>query len=322
VSPDEVQLELTDEKGRRRLEREGYRRETELLCMTIPLEPPPGPPVWPDGVTVRTWRDGDGPAVHALLVAAFERNREEVPPYGEWLPSITEDEEFDPGTCVLAECDEGLAGVALCWSSGFVKDVAVGPSWRRRGLGEALLRHAFAEFRARGHTEVSLKVDADNPTGAVRLYERVGMHVERRLELWARRPGYDRRVPAFELQGLDHVAIVAADQERSIAWYRDVLGLERVHEDVWGSMPAMLVVPATQTGIAIFPLRSGSGGPPGEGVRIAHVAFRVDRASFDAAREALAARGLDVEWQDHERSHSIYFSDPDGHRLELTTYDV
>ena len=128
---------------------------------------------------------------------------------------------------------------------------------------------------------------------------------------------------AFELQGLDHVAIVAADQERSIAWYREVLGLERAHEDAWGAMPAMLVARGSQTGIAIFPLRSGSAGPPPEeGVRIAHVAFRVDRTSFEAARRALAARGIDVELQDHGVSRSIYFADPDGHRLELTTYEL
>ena len=60
-----------------------------------------------------------------------------------------------------------------------MKDLAVRPSWRGRGLGEALLRAAFAEFRRRGVATVGLKVDADNPTGAVRLYERVGMTRDR-----------------------------------------------------------------------------------------------------------------------------------------------
>jgi ribosomal protein S18 acetylase RimI-like enzyme len=124
---------------------------------------------------VRTWRDGDAPSVHALLVAAFAGGREKIAPYGEWHGWFTGDASFEPATCFLAFGEGQLAGVALCWREGFVKDLAVAPAWRRRGLGEALLRHAFRVFAQRGLSEVSLKVDADNPTGAVRLYERVGM---------------------------------------------------------------------------------------------------------------------------------------------------
>jgi ribosomal protein S18 acetylase RimI-like enzyme len=47
--------------------------------------------------------------------------------------------------------------------------------WRRRGIGEALLATVFAEFFRRGEHRVALGVDAENPTGATRLYERVGM---------------------------------------------------------------------------------------------------------------------------------------------------
>jgi ribosomal protein S18 acetylase RimI-like enzyme len=50
--------------------------------------------------------------------------------------------------------------------------------WRGRGLGRALLLRTFAEFRRRGVTRVTLGVDAENPTGATRLYESVGMDVE------------------------------------------------------------------------------------------------------------------------------------------------
>jgi ribosomal protein S18 acetylase RimI-like enzyme len=54
--------------------------------------------------------------------------------------------------------------------------------WRRRGLGRALLLQAFAEFRSRGRRGVGLGVDGLNTTGAVRLYEQVGMHVARRFD--------------------------------------------------------------------------------------------------------------------------------------------
>ena len=57
--------------------------------------------------------------------------------------------------------------------------LGVVPEYRQRGLGQALLQHTFAEFAKRGFKAVGLGVDAENPTGAVRVYERAGMHVER-----------------------------------------------------------------------------------------------------------------------------------------------
>ena len=44
----------------------------------------------------------------------------------------------------------------------------------------------------------------------------------------------------MELEALDHVGINVAEVERSIRWYRDVLGLRRVHEEAWGDFPAVL----------------------------------------------------------------------------------
>jgi ribosomal protein S18 acetylase RimI-like enzyme len=56
--------------------------------------------------------------------------------------------------------------------------------WRGRGYGRALLLHTFREFRRRGMTRATLGVDAANPTGATRLYESVGMHVEQEEIVW------------------------------------------------------------------------------------------------------------------------------------------
>ncbi|MDX6581436.1 MAG: hypothetical protein QOI10_620 [Solirubrobacterales bacterium] len=126
----------------------------------------------------------------------------------------------------------------------------------------------------------------------------------------------------FGNQGLDHVAIGVADLERSQRFYADVLGLERVHE-AW-EVPVVMV--AEGTGVAIFPQElhpsSAPAGAEAPAVRILHIAFRVDRSGFAEARAALEALGLEVRFSDHEISHSIYFRDPDGHALELTTYEV
>jgi ribosomal protein S18 acetylase RimI-like enzyme len=144
--------------------------------MRVELVDPLAPPVWPDGVRVRTYAPDDARPLHELLVHAYRHGGGEVAPFDEWLPAMTGDSEFDPQLWFLAEAGRALAGSALCWTSAFVKDLVVQESWRRCGLGEALLRHAFAELRRRGATRVDLKVEAGND-GARRLYERVGMRV-------------------------------------------------------------------------------------------------------------------------------------------------
>ena len=68
-----------------------------------------------------------------------------------------------------------------------MKDLAVRVDQRGAGLGKALLHHGFREYAARGATRVGLKVDAENPTGAPQLYERVGFVTDRRYEIWLKR---------------------------------------------------------------------------------------------------------------------------------------
>lgn len=126
------------------------------------------------GITVRSFTAADANAVHALLEHGYRHGGGSVAPFESWLATMTSDPEFDPELWFLAESASGLAGVALCWTSAFVKDLVVHETWRRQGLGEALLRHVFAVFAARGAAAVELKVMADNHA-AVRLYERVGM---------------------------------------------------------------------------------------------------------------------------------------------------
>jgi mycothiol synthase len=157
----------------------GWRRTREVLRMEMDVSAEGPAPAWPEGVSARAYTEADAAAVHELLVAAFAANAEEVPPFARWHPWMTQDPGFDAGVWFLAEAGAELVGACLCWREGWVKDLAVRPSWRGRGLGEALLRAAFAEFRRRGVATVGLKVDADNPTGAVRLYERVGMSLDR-----------------------------------------------------------------------------------------------------------------------------------------------
>jgi mycothiol synthase len=74
---------------------------------------------------------------------------------------------------------------------GWVDDLGVRRAYQRRGLGMALLRHVFAAFYARGIRRVGLGGDAENLTGATRLYARAGMRVYRARDLYDKelRPG-------------------------------------------------------------------------------------------------------------------------------------
>jgi ribosomal protein S18 acetylase RimI-like enzyme len=145
--------------------------------MRIDLDPAlAAEPRWPSGISVRTFTVDDAEALHSLLVHAYRHGGGSVPEFQPWLSVMTGDEEYVADLWVLAEANRMLAGAALCWTSGFVKDLVVHESWRRRGLGEALLRRVFLAFAERGASGVELKVRAGN-TAAIRLYERVGMRV-------------------------------------------------------------------------------------------------------------------------------------------------
>jgi catechol 2,3-dioxygenase-like lactoylglutathione lyase family enzyme len=126
----------------------------------------------------------------------------------------------------------------------------------------------------------------------------------------------------FSLEGIDHIALAVKDVERSVAWYCDVLGLDRRYEEVWGNCPAFVGVGTTA--IALFPVEGAHPQPsPGPDVlAMRHFAFRTNRANFAAAQKTLHDRGIPFHAEHHRIAESIYFHDPDGHELEITTYEL
>ena len=131
-------------------------------------------PVWPDGFALRTFAPPDAPDVHALLTRVFDDGADG--PFEQWWPRISGDAEFEPKLFFLVHDASGrLAAVALCWTSAFLRDLAVAPEARGLGLAEALMWHVFGVFQKRGAAHVDLKTDTVENADALRLYLRLGM---------------------------------------------------------------------------------------------------------------------------------------------------
>ena len=171
----------TDDAARALLAGHGYRPVRHFYRMRAELGDDLVEPVWPDGIELRRLASGEERELYAADRDAFaEEWGRPQRSFEEWWSKVGGSETFDPSLTFLAWDGDRVAGYAICaleFGGGFVNLVGVRPAWRRRGLGLALLRHAFRELRARGADAVGLGVDAGNPTGATRLYERVGMHV-------------------------------------------------------------------------------------------------------------------------------------------------
>ena len=126
----------------------------------------------------------------------------------------------------------------------------------------------------------------------------------------------------MQLEGIDHVGLAVRDVEEAAKWYADVLGFKRRYEGMWDGIPTF--IGKGNTAIALFPARGGDSKPagPASAIKMLHLAFRANSDGFVAAKKELKKRGIKFEFQDHEISHSIYFRDPDGHQLEITTYEL
>jgi mycothiol synthase len=171
-----------------RLQSRGFRINRHFFTMEIHLEQEPPDPEWPEGIAVRTFRLEDARALYEANNEAFADHWDFVPmAFDEWSEFFLRSSQFDETLCFLAREGGRIAGYALCrpvvhGTTGRVSILGVPPPWRRRGLARALLLHSFGELRRRGRTKAELGVDAENTTGAVRLYERAGMQIARRTD--------------------------------------------------------------------------------------------------------------------------------------------
>jgi GNAT superfamily N-acetyltransferase len=159
--------------------------------MQIDLDAPFEPARWPEGIDVGGIDPNeDLAAIHALLAEAFVDDRSHHPaPLDRWVEEETNTPNYDPTLWLLARDGEVPVGVLTASTAGdrgWVDYLAVAASHRGRGIGATLLRRSFGMFAERGVCRVLVSVDAQNPTDATGVYERVGMQIVNRWDQWER----------------------------------------------------------------------------------------------------------------------------------------
>ena len=129
--------------------------------------------------------------------------------------------------------------------------------------------------------------------------------------------------PASAARGVHHLALLCSDVERTIRFYQELLGFPLVelfeNRDYKGSTHLFFDLGHDNSlaffdfpGLDLGPYREVLGG-------FHHLAISVDRAHWDAAKLRLESAGVATHI---ESEISLYFSDPDGVRLELIAEEL
>ncbi len=123
----------------------------------------------------------------------------------------------------------------------------------------------------------------------------------------------------INIERIDHVALVVRDLQTSKKWYWEMFGFESLE-----SSPASPYVGNASVKLALLQIAQGSTFTPpvSQGARSRHFAFGADRSTFESYRTRLDDLKVWYEELTHSDSQSIYFSDPDGYMIEVTTYQT
>ncbi|RAO47151.1 GNAT family N-acetyltransferase [Micromonospora saelicesensis] len=176
----------------------GFTLVKRYVRMSRPLDDLPDEPAGPSAVTVRPVRPDDEADLvefHRIYEAAFGDTPDHEPlSYERWRARIGDLTAWDEW--FVAEVDGVPVGAlqssdqALDQQSGWVKSLSVLSAYRRRGVGAALLRRAFARYAEKGRRAVGLGVDLTNPTAPLSLYRSVGLRETQWTDM------YELSVPA------------------------------------------------------------------------------------------------------------------------------
>jgi mycothiol synthase len=176
-----------DAAGTAMLRSRGY----DVLATNWLLERPVSgaAPAVPDGVTLRPFAPGDEQVVHQVVQDAFDEWQPRRHEYEEWAKTTIERPSFDPELSPVAVAGDEVIGAALSLHlpdspDGYVEQVAVRRDYRGRGIARALLTVAADGAGRRGKQNLTLWTHSG--TGALAMYERLGMKVRRSTTVYRR----------------------------------------------------------------------------------------------------------------------------------------
>ena len=190
----------------------GWKHLRSFYRMMTDLDSKPEIPPTPEGLTIRTYNpETESEAVYLTIWDAFKDHFGVVVPpfekgFAEFKHNFIEEPGYDPRFWFVAMDGGEMAGICICRrvdsedpECGWVSELGVRRPWRKRGVGFTLLKHAFAALHADGRKRAGLGVDSQNLTGALRLYERAGMHVQRQFDQYEKelRPGREISVQSL-----------------------------------------------------------------------------------------------------------------------------
>lgn len=167
----------------------GYEPLWRSWILTISSEDRPVPTPLPGDITIRDFVPGqdDRPTFEVVENAFSEWPNRDPSAFEDWAAHTVERDGFEPWQLPVAVHGERVVGTAYLLqyeTGGWVQQIAVERQFRGRGLGKALLSHAFGTFWDRGHR--TFELSTDSRTGALGLYEHLGMRVRRSYTHWAR----------------------------------------------------------------------------------------------------------------------------------------
>jgi mycothiol synthase len=171
---------------------QGYREVRRMQLMRIDFTEAPPPPAVVPGIEVRPIREEDAREIYAAHLEAFADHwGEGEESYEDFRHYLLDKPDFDPDLWFVAWDGDALAGYLAAEpqaaedpTRGYVHVLGVRRPYRRKGIGETLLRHAFHALHSRRKQGCDLHVDTASLTGATRLYARVGMSAHPRFATW------------------------------------------------------------------------------------------------------------------------------------------
>ncbi len=114
------------------------------------------------------------------------------------------------------------------------------------------------------------------------------------------------------ISGINHITLAVSDLERSLVFYRDLLGCKQVH--VWDSgayLEAGNIWLCLSPDTSVQPSKDYS-----------HIAFDIETEKFESLSKKIIASGTNIWKENRSEGESLYFCDPDGQHLEIHVGDL